>query len=312
MGTVVYVPFLASVAVAVLSRLARGRLWPRAVAWATVGAASVVTISAVGALVLLACPLPARLPMIATLGRWQPRAIASDSPTPLSISIVSLAALAVITVRAATRLWTLVADVRAAATVARSLGAHGDGAIVVVDDQVPAAHSLGGAIVVTSSMVGLLDGDERAAVIAHERAHARHRHTVFLAVMELAAALNPILTGAATDTRFTLERWADEDAAAEAGRPTLASALAKAALGVLGATRTDHPAPRLAFDRHGVNERVAALLAEPDRRSRPTWVFVALSLVAAVALAWATHNTERFFEAARLWPRHYHARAGGH
>ncbi len=119
--------------------------------------------------------------------------------------------------------------------------------------------------------------------------------------VRLAAALNPALIGMVRDTRFALERWADEDAASRTGRPVLATALAKAALGVLGGANVAAGAPTLLFHGHGVTDRVAALLVEPNRRTRPAWVLVAISFAAALAFAWAAHDTERFFEAARVW-----------
>ena len=42
-----------------------------------------------------------------------------------------------------------------------------------------------GAVVLTSSMVELLDADERAAVVAHERAHLRQRLTLFMEAINL-------------------------------------------------------------------------------------------------------------------------------
>lgn len=55
-------------------------------------------------------------------------------------------------------------------------------------------------------MLELLDADERVAVMAHERAHLRQGHTVFMAVARLAAAMNPLLAGVAADMAFVLER----------------------------------------------------------------------------------------------------------
>jgi CHASE2 domain-containing sensor protein len=60
-------------------------------------------------------------------------------------------------------------------------------------------------------------------------------------------------------------------------------------------------APGLQLHAHAVTERVSALLDEPRLRSRLAWVLLALATVAAASLAWAMHDTERFFEAVRLW-----------
>lgn len=153
----------------------------------------------------------------------------------------------------------------------------------------------------SSSLVALLDDEEHAAVIAHERSHLQQRHTLFSAAMRLAIALNPVFAGARGDLQFALERAADEVAASETDRTIVVSALAKSALAMLG--RVPPATSGFAFHRHGLTDRVAAMLDEPSRRSRPAWTLVAVALAAGLALAWATHDTERFFEAVRLWSR---------
>src|SRR5947209_3488196 len=80
----------AAVAVALLSRLAAGRFWPPAAAWAMALAAAALGASTAGALVLLACPLPARVPVVAALGRWRPHAVAAHAPTPVAVSVIAL------------------------------------------------------------------------------------------------------------------------------------------------------------------------------------------------------------------------------
>lgn len=302
-----YIPLVVSVAIAALSRFMSNRLWPRAAVWAIAAAALTVTAASVGALVLLASPLPAQVPLVATLGRWKPSAVASHTPTPVWVSVAALVLLVFLAWRTLREVRTLRVDLSDAAQLRRAIGGKSTGGVVVIDDDVPAAHAVGGvisragAIVVTSSMLELLDADERAAVLAHERAHLRQRHAVFMAVARLAAALNPILAGVPADMAFALERWADEEAATVSERSALASAIAKAALGALTRSGPTSIAAGAALHHHGVTDRVAALLAEPNRRTRPALAFVALSVVAALALAWATHSTERFFEAVRVW-----------
>jgi Zn-dependent protease with chaperone function len=179
--------------------------------------------------------------------------------------------------------------------------------VIVVDDPVPQAHALGvgvlglGRIVVSSGLLRLLDADERNAVIAHEHAHLDQHHALLVTVSRLSAALNPLLVPIADDLRFALERSADEAAAATTSRDALASGIAKAALATVHTSRIAGGA--FALHRQAVADRVAALLAEPTERTRPAWALVAVAAVAAAAVAWALHDTERFFEAARLWSR---------
>jgi hypothetical protein len=59
----------------------------------------------------------------------------------------------------------------------------------------------------------------------------------------------------------------------------------------------------MALHAHAVPERITALLDDEPRRSRLAWAFVAVATVAALSLLWAMHDTERFFEAVRLWQR---------
>jgi beta-lactamase regulating signal transducer with metallopeptidase domain len=309
MNTAVFVPFAASLLVAALSRLAGPRLWPRAAAWATTAAAAALAATAVGALAVLASPVVAQVPVVATLGRWRPVAIATRTPVPDWLSIVAVVTLLVVACRLLLEVRAVVSDARGIAAAQRSLASTRQGELVVTADEVPRAYAVPGvvhtgAIVVSSGMLALLDDEERAAVLAHERSHLKHRHELFEVIVRVAAALNPLLLGLRHDVRFAVERWADEDAAAATDRPVAASALARSALATLG-QRTDRaPQPVLALHADRVVARVAALLNPPPERVRSAWLIVAAAAVAAVALGWAMHETERFYEAARLWPHH--------
>jgi len=304
--TFVYVPFVASLVVAGLSRTAGRQVWPRAAAWATTIAAAALAASTVGALAVLACPVPAQVPVVAAVGRWRPGAISSHLPVPAWLSLLAVAALLGLAYRAARQGRLLIDDVRALVVAHRQLAGCRHGDLVVTTVDAPHAYALPGlgcrgAVVVSSGMLALLDDAERAAVLAHERSHLRHHHALFELVVRVAVALNPLVISLEHDVRFALERWADEDAAAATERPVAASALARAALGTLGATQPVRRFPRLALHSHWTTARVAALLDPPQRRVRPVWLLVVAAVLAALALGWALHDTERFFEAARLW-----------
>jgi beta-lactamase regulating signal transducer with metallopeptidase domain len=179
--------------------------------------------------------------------------------------------------------------------------------LTVLDDPMPAAHALAGTlthrgrVMVSTGLLRTLDADERAAVLAHEHAHLTHAHRVFTAVNALAVALNPLLSPARGHLAFALERWADEDAAARTNPDIAARALAKAALARLSTLHHGvAPAMSLPLDQLGVPERVAALLARDIRRHNGlAWLVAGLALGGILALAWATHDTERLFEALR-------------
>jgi len=110
-------------------------------------------------------------------------------------------------------------------------------------------------------MLRALSADERHALLAHERAHLRYQHHLFLLVLQLSAAVNPLLRPLSRVGSFTLERWADEAAVTAVGdRPLVARAIARAALATGSA-----PERVLAANGGPVPQRVRALL-EP----RPT------------------------------------------
>ena len=110
----------------------------------------------------------------------------------------------------------------------------GSGQVVVTDDSAADAYTLPGwpcRIVITTGMLDALTAQERQVLLAHERAHAGGSHYLFTSAARLAAAANPLLRPVAAQVGYTVERWADERAAAATGdRPLTARAIARAAL----------------------------------------------------------------------------------
>ena len=139
---------------------------------------------------------------------------------------------------------------------------------------------------ITAGMLRALSHPEHAVLLAHERAHASGLHYLFTTAARLAAAANPLLRPVASAVGYTVERWADERAAAVTGdRELAARAIAHAALaataapsrrpvpaGVLGAVsipaRMRRPGP--------VPRRVAALLRPPPQ---PQLLLLAVAVV---------------------------------
>lgn len=107
----------------------------------------------------------------------------------------------------------------------------------VLDHPTAAAYCLpgrSGTIVLTTAAISALDADELAAVLAHERAHLRGRHHLVLAGANALAATMPLMPGlrwARAEQARLLEMIADDDAAVDAGRFTVASALVHLAEG---------------------------------------------------------------------------------
>ncbi len=155
------------------------------------------------------------------------------------------------------------------------------GDLVVVDDAVPTAYSIGGIrgrIVVSTSMLAVLSAPERRALLAHEESHLRHRHWLYLHLVQIAVAANPLLRRVTPAIRYGVERWADEDAAVSVNdRRLVAHALARAALATVGGPAR-RPSLAIADDR--VAERVTSLLAPSSRRA-----VVLVGVAAAAALA---------------------------
>jgi len=129
----------------------------------------------------------------------------------------------------------------------------------------------GGQIVVSSGLVERLDERELAVVVAHERAHAIHRHDRYVLVGAVAVALVPALVPLQRQLRFTLERWADETAVAELAveRHVVARTLASVALSGAAA-----PAGAVGIVGLGVAGRVTALLEPPTTARSSLWLAV--------------------------------------
>lgn len=122
----------------------------------------------------------------------------------------------------------------------------------------------GGRVVLSSGLVELLDDDEQAVVLAHEGAHAQHRHDRYLLIARVASATVPLLRPLTSRLQFSLERWADEAAVGQCGdRRFVARTLGKVALHRFA------PVGALSFGGLGVPARVAALLTPPT--TQPRW-----------------------------------------
>ncbi|MER6732183.1 M48 family metalloprotease [Streptomyces puniciscabiei] len=264
MTALLLLPLLLPFALPALARRALDRLAPVAALWAVTGCAVVLagcSLAALGSFVLIGL---LKVPLFAAVGELiHPLRTASDLVV-LPAAATSVGALAVCG-------WTLVRSVldqsrafRAARTEAGRRPPAGD--LCVVDSPRPDAYALPGRphrIVVTTAMLRSLDGPEREALFAHERAHNDGRHHYFLAAAELAAHCHPALRPVRETIRLAAERAADEAAAASVGdRRLTARAIARAALAGQTA-RSERPDFAPAATTGPVPQRVQALLAAP-------------------------------------------------
>jgi Zn-dependent protease with chaperone function len=156
----------------------------------------------------------------------------------------------------------------------------------------PFAYTLGvrsGGVFVSRGLLGLLDGDERDAMLAHELAHLQLRHHRLLGSAQVVTAtLGPVVPAvhqAAASLARELEVIADQAAASVVGdRQVVARALAKAALAT--AASPTGPTPSPAFGGHGdLVYRLDRLTDDRPREDRHRVATGAYGLLATGLLA---------------------------
>ncbi|MFC9608252.1 M56 family metallopeptidase [Streptomyces niveus] len=308
MHLALYLPLLLPVlAGASAGPLAR-RLEPRLATWLLTVAGLALAMSGTVVLGLLALAGLVRVPLISGRVGYSPEVIAHEDPAawPAAVAgavLLVLAASATVrfTARRAGALW-------AAALDAACL--PGRDTVLVIDDRHADAYTvpgLPGRIVISHGMLDALDPVGHDIILAHEKAHLDHHHYAFVTLAQLSAAANPLLRPLASAVVFTVERWADEDAAHSTGdRRVVAETVARAAvatkrtraprlpdtaLGLLGR----RPAPGV------VPRRVAALLG-PAPRS-PAHLLLAAGVLVALSVACAleaAHDFHEFLELAHV------------
>jgi len=161
---------------------------------------------------------------------------------------------------------------------------------VLVDHPTPVAYCLPGRgrrVVLSTAALAVLDDARLAAVLAHERAHLRHRHDLVIAVATAfgrAFPYVPVLRQARAHVVRLVELAADDAAGRTADRLTVADA-------ILSLAHRPAPAPALAAAATAAGQRVRRLLAPHRPLPRLQAVFGAAA-VAAVLLAPAAVATE--------------------
>ena len=223
-------PFLVAFAAAYLGPRVLRSLPPRTAV--RLGTALALVVALTTGLVLAVCAELAvtQLQAIAT-GRdtpsWEP------SAGPLVVGIVAGGVVVLLLLSSTRSLTKSVRNLYLAWRDTRLLNPTGQ-RVVVVQDEAPAAFAVTGypgQVVVSSAMLQALEPQEQAALLAHEDAHLRYHHQVYVQLTTLAAAANPLLRPFVDIIGTATERWADEEAAAAVGDRALAArAVARAAL----------------------------------------------------------------------------------
>jgi Zn-dependent protease with chaperone function len=170
-----------------------------------------------------------------------------------------------------------------------SLLAHGDPKVpgaLVVDHPAATAYCVPGLrsrIVISAGALDLLDQDELAAVLAHERAHLRERHDlVLLPFTALLRAFRWVSVAREAEAAVSLlvEMHADDRALRH--RPALELATALLRVGAAGWVHA--PAGALAAGDGEVAARVSRLLRPDPRLPVAALALVAVAAVATVAV----------------------------
>lgn len=260
----VYLPLVLSLLLASVCPVVARRLDP-APAARTLAISGVATAAAtVWGLLLLAATLVEDSPPVAAEAREHGWHI--PEPVPEVIGVAACAALGV----GLHRLYRVCRNRRATRRALDELRrSHPGGSELIVSaSSVPKAFAVPGTpgrILVTAGMLGALDSAERRVLLDHERAHLSHRHATLSTLVDVAAAVNPLLIPVRETVSFLLERWADEHAARAVGdRHTAARALARAAL----ISQSGREVCALAFSGRAVTRRIAALQAAPPPNTR--------------------------------------------
>jgi Zn-dependent protease with chaperone function len=323
MHIAVYLPLVIPLLAALAARPLADRLPPVASTWLLAGSSLLLALASSVVLGLLALSALIRIPYVDAIGHLSRPVIATGDAVSIPVAIVAGGVLAAAAVAACRALWRRASAIAASHRHARAL--PGASQVVVTEDESADAYTVPGwpcRIVITEGMLRALSAPERDVLLAHERAHARGQHYLFTSVARLAAAANPLLRPVTAEVGYTVERWADEHAAAETGDRRLAArAVARAALassaappgrsaeltalGLVGQEEGD-PSRGRHRDRSSlrtagpVPRRVAALLSPPPRLSllllAAAVLLVALSGVSALE---AIRNFHQLLELAQ-------------
>ncbi|OLZ68887.1 hypothetical protein AV521_18970 [Streptomyces sp. IMTB 2501] len=295
MRITVYLLLLAPAALAFLGpRLAR-HLAPAALVRALTGMSIIAAAATVWGLTVLTVGGLGRTDAFQDEAHSSPAALARYDPVPDVMGVVAGGLLMGGLLRALTVVRRRWSSLRALAPLRRRPAA---GDLAVVEADRPDAYALPGRprrVVVTTAMLRALPADELAVLLAHERAHLLHRHHLYAAVADAAAACNPMLGSVRDHITFHIERWADEEAARTTGsRPLAARSLIRAALATADAAGTHEPQGVLAYLRYRVTVRVGALRAErPNNHWGAALPAVAVTALTCLAFAEVTCDLAR-------------------
>ena len=305
MIVLVVLPFLLSIVVGRAAPLVARHCAPRWTTWALTALALCTALSTGLVLCVLAVLAVVETPWAGHAGHWSAGPLVAHLSVPVAVGIAAGLSAIVLAVAAAGHLVRFARHWQVSARLGRALGPGVDG-LIVVEDERSRAYALPGVrgrTVVSTALLRRLDADERRAVLAHEAAHLRYRHFVYVQATELAAAANPLLRPVVPVVRRAVEAWADDEAVRAVGdRVTVARAVAKASLAHAGSM----PAGALSVGSGGTDlaHRVGQLLTpRPARTGRVVAALTALAVTCATSAGVVGLVAHADFESAqRLTP----------
>lgn len=278
-------PLLVTLAVAAVTTSAHRRLPPRLATRFVTIALVLVVVAALPTALVVAVAFLAHAPVVGFGFEWCAQAMGLHGSVPAWLGAPAVVLIAVGAVRAFRLL-----------RQHRTFRVEHTRPIHVAHSHKPYAVTLpgrAGQIVISTAMVELLDDDEQRIVVAHERAHARYRHDRYLLTAEFAAAVLPPLRALAKRVNYSIERWADEAAAAACGdRRLVAITLGKVAL-------QTNPPTVAGFSGLGVASRMGALLEPPIPNPHRIHVVALWSSIVVTAgfSMYQLHHLERLLTA---------------
>ena len=271
-------PLVGTVAAAYLTTSVHRRLRPDLAAKTSAIALATLLLAAVPTLWLIGSSGLAHLGIRSPFADWSQHLLPTMGPTGAVVGMVALMLMVAGVVRTSCVL-----------RRQRSLRATEPAGVEILPTGVVFACTLpgpAGNIVLSEGLVAALDERELEAVVAHERAHARHRHDRYLLLAALAGALLPMIRSLVERLEFSLERWADDEAALDVDdRRVVATAIARVAIA------GSHPLPSvLGIARLGAAARAESLLAPAPQSGVATPVFVISGLALSATIASAVYQ----------------------
>lgn len=269
----VALPLLVALCVALAGSRRLDRLHPAAAARCSVVLIAAVAIAAIPTLWLMALSGLTHIGFHNPIIDWSRHLLPDDRPLGSLIGVASLAA-------------ALVGTIRGGRVLAhhRRLRCTDTCPVEFIDTEEIYAYTLPGparTIAISNGLLNALEDNEFDVVMAHEQAHARHRHDRFKLLALVTTAFVPPVALVMARLDFYLERWADEEAIDHTGaeRRLAARTIAKVALA------GPSPRPALGIADHGVAARATALLHPVEHADLTTRVHIAMVVAATIACA---------------------------